>query len=154
MAIIRWSPFQEFTDLKREMDRLFDEFFGRRTRTQITEEKALPVTEIYSPPIDIYEKGGKIVVKAVIPGVKKEDVSVSFLENTLTIRGEKRREEEVKEEDYYHREQYYGSFSRTITLPLEVDPKGMKANYKDGVLEIILPKLKKTKSKEIEVEVL
>ena len=154
MTIIRWSPFQEFTDLRREMDRLFDEFCGRRTRTPIKGKKGLSVTEIFSPPIDIYEKGDKIVVKVVIPGVKKEDLIVSFLENTLTIRGEKRRDEEVKDEDCYHLEQHYGRFSRTITLPVEISPEGMKVNYKDGILEIILPRLKKAKSKEIKVEVL
>ncbi len=153
MAIIRWSPFQEFTDLKREMDQLFDEFFGRRT-SLTKAEKTFPATEIYFPPVDIYEKAEEIVIKAGIPGVKKEDINISFLENTLTIRGERRRDEEIKDEDYYHLEQHYGSFSRSITLPMKLNPEGMKANYKDGILEIILPKLKKTKPKEVKVEVL
>ena len=143
MAIIRWSPFQEFTDLRREMDCLFDEFFGQRTRTKTTEKKKFPAPEVYSPPVDIYEKAGKIIITVEIPGVKKEDINISFLEDTITISGERKRDEKVKGEDYYHLEQRYGSFSRTIALPVEVSPEGMKANHKDGIIEIILPQTQK-----------
>jgi len=152
MAIIKWSPFREFTDLKREMDSLFDEFFGRRA---LPSRRAKPsrASGVYFPPVDVYEKADEIVIKVGIPGVKKEDLEVSLLENTLTIKGQRSKDAEVREEDYYYLEQHYGSFSRSITFPVELDPEGMKASYKDGVLEIIIPKSKKEKPKEIEVRV-
>ncbi len=152
MAIIRWSPFREFNDLKREMDYLFDEFFGRRTSPSKA-EKTIPAAEIHFPPVDIYEKAAEIVIKAGIPGVKKEDIEVTFLKDTLTIRGERKRDRAVRDEDYYYLEHHYGSFSRSITLPVGLTPEGMKASYKDGILEIIIPKSEKEKPREIEVKV-
>ncbi|MBE9522959.1 MAG: Hsp20/alpha crystallin family protein [Proteobacteria bacterium] len=152
MAIIKWSPFKEFTDLKREMDSLFDEFFGRRT---LPSRRAKPsrASGVYFPPVDVYEKTDEIVIKVGIPGVKKEDLEVTLLENTLTVKGQRSKDAEVREGDYYYLEQHYGSFSRSITFPVELDPEGMKASYKDGVLEIIIPKSKKEKRREIEVRV-
>ncbi len=153
MEMVKWSPFQEFADLKREMDQIFDEFFGTRT-TMAQKKKFFPVPEGYFPPIDVYKKGEEIIIKAGIPGVNKENINISLLGNTLTIKGGKKKEEKIKNEDYYHVEQYYGSFSRSISLPVEVDPEGMKANYKDGILEVILPKLKKAGTRENKVEIL
>jgi len=142
MEITRWSPFHEFTDLRREMDKLFDEFFGRRTPPE-KKEKDFPAPKGYFPPIDIYKRGEDIVIKVGIPGVKKEDVNISILGNSLTIRGERRRDEEVKDEDFYHLEHNYGVFSRTITLPVGIAPEEMKAYYQDGILRVVLPRLKK-----------
>ena len=144
MTIIKWSPFREFTDLKREMDSLFDEFFGRKTLpTRVA--KPSSVSGIYFPPVDIYEKADEIVIKAGIPGVKKEDIEVTLKENTLTIKGERSRDSKVEEGDYHYLEQHYGSFSRSIAFPGELDPEGMKASYQDGVLEITIPKSKEKK---------
>lgn len=152
MAVIKWSPFREFTDLKREMDSLFDEFFGRRTVPSRTARPS-PAPGTYFPPVDIYERADEIVVEAGIPGVKKEDIEVTFLENTLTIKGQRSRDTEVREEGYHYSEQHYGSFSRSITFPIELNAEGMRARYQDGVLEIIIPKTKKEEPRRIEIEV-
>jgi len=152
VAIIKWSPFKEFTDLQREMDSLFDEFFGRRALPSRI-AKPSRASGVYFPPVDVYEKADEMVIKVGIPGVKKEDVEVSLLENTLTIKGQRSKDTDVREEDYYYLEQHYGSFSRSITFPVELDPEDMKASYKDGVLEIIIPKSKKEKPKQIEIRV-
>jgi HSP20 family protein len=151
MAIIKWSPFREFTDLKREMDSLFDEFFRRRAVPSRLAKPSL-ASGLYFPPVDIYERADEIVVKAGIPGVNKEDIEVTFRENTLTIKGERGRDTDVREEDYHFSEQQYGSFSRSITFPEGLDPEGMKASYKDGILEIVIPKSKKKEPRQIEVK--
>ena len=150
MAIIRWSPLREFTDLKREMDYLFNEFFGRRTSPSKA-GKISPTSDISFPLVDIYQKADEIVIKAGIPGVEKEDIEITFLENTLTIKGERKRDREVRDEDYYYLEHHYGSFSRSITLPVGLSPEDMKASYENGILEIIIPKSKKEEPRRIEV---
>jgi HSP20 family protein len=151
MAIIKWSPFREFTDLRREMDYLFDEFFGRKTSPS-KPGKVFPAAEVYFPLVDIYKRADEVVIKAAIPGVKKEDIEITFLENTLTLRGERKRDYTVRDEDYYYLEQHFGSFSRSISLPAGLSAEGMKASYKDGILEIIIPKAKKEKPRKIEVQ--
>jgi len=152
MAIIRWSPLREFTDLKREMDYLFNEFFGRRTSPSKA-GRISPASDISFPLVDIYQKADEIVIKAGIPGVEKEDIEITFLENTLTIKGERKRDREVRDEDYYYLEHHYGSFSRSITLPVGLSPEDMKTSYKNGILEIIIPKSKKEEPRRIEVRV-
>jgi len=147
MAIVRWEPFAGVGSLKREMDRLFDDFLGLRRGS--AEDSGLAWA--FAPAVDIYEKGDEIVVKANIPGVNKDDIKVSVVGNTLTIRGEKKQEEEVKEENYYCLERASGAFSRTITLPNDVEGEKTKANYKDGVLELRIPKHERAKAKEIKI---
>ncbi len=153
MEIIRWSPFREFTDLRREMDQIFNEFFERRV-PPAKKERIASETAGHFLPLDIYEKDEDIIIKAGIPGVNKEDLLISLLGNTLTIRGERKRDDEVKYENYYHLEQYYGSISRSVAIPVEVDPEGMASRYQDGILTVILPKVKKRRSGEIKVRVL
>jgi len=85
---------------------------------------------------------------------QKEDINISILGNSLTIRGERRRDEEVKDEDFYHLEHHYGVFSRTITLPVGIAPEEMKAYHQDGILMVVLPRLKKVGACEVKVEVL
>jgi HSP20 family protein len=152
MDITRWTPFREFTDLKREMDCLFDEFFGRRTLPSKA-RKVFPTSESYFPLVDIYEKADEIVIKAGVPGVEKDDIEITFQENTLTIKGERKRDSEVRDEDYYYSEQRYGIFSRSIALPGGLSPEDMKASYKNGILEIAIPKSEKREPRRIEVQV-
>lgn len=152
MDIIRWSPFREFRDLKREMDSLFDEFFGRRTAPSRA-ERIFPATESHFPLVDIYEKADEIVIKAGVPGVERGDIEITFLEDTLTIRGERKRDREVRDEDYYYMEQHYGSFSRSIALPPGLNAEDMKASYKNGILEIVIPRSKREERRKIEVQV-
>jgi HSP20 family protein len=109
--------------------------------------------EEISPSVDMFDKKDEIVVKAEIPGVEKENISISLSDNMLTIKGEMKKEEEVKEEDYYYSERSYGSFSRSLNLPAKVQAEKIKASFKNGILEIHLPKAEEAKPKEIKVEV-
>jgi len=112
----------------------------------------LPVEEIgWMPAVDVLEKDDKFVVKAELPGMKEEDINVSVVGDTLTIKGEKKTETEVKEEDYYRCERAYGSFYRSIPLPSTVDSAKIEASYEDGVLEVTLPKAPEVKPKKIAV---
>jgi HSP20 family protein len=103
------------------------------------------------PAIDVFEKDDKFVVKAELPGMKEEDIDVSVVGDTLTIKGEKKTETEVKEEDYYRCERSYGSFVRSIPLPSTVNADKIEANYEGGVLEVSLPKVAKVKPKKVKV---
>ena len=103
------------------------------------------------PAVDVFEKEDKFVVKAELPGIKEEDIHVSVVGDTLSIRGEKKTETEVKEEDYYRSERSYGSFCRSIPLPSNVDANKIEASFEDGVLEVALPKSTKVKPKRIAV---
>jgi len=105
------------------------------------------------PGIEMYDRKNDIVVKVEIPGVDKKDIDLTITENNLTIKGEVMREEEVREEDCYASELTYGSFARSIPLPVEVDSTKATATYRNGILEIVLPKKEEAKPREIKVEV-
>ena len=105
----------------------------------------------WAPAIEVFEKEDKFVVKAEIPGMKEEDIDISVVGDTLTIKGERKAESEVKEDDYYCCERSYGSFSRSIAVPSNVDAKKIEASYEDGVLEVSLPKAPEVKPKKIAV---
>jgi HSP20 family protein len=115
-------------------------------------EEALPLME-WAPPCDIYETDREIVVKAELPGLKKEDVLVSVENNVLTIRGERKFAEEVKRENFHRVERSYGEFLRSFTLPAYVDANKTLAEFKDGLLTVTLPKREEAKPKQIEVKV-
>jgi len=105
------------------------------------------------PALEIVEEKDDIVIKAELPGMKKEDVEVQLADNLLTIKGEKKQEEEKKEKGYYYCERSFGSFERSIEIPREVQTEKGRANFKDGVLEIRLPKTEAAKKKEIKLKV-
>jgi len=148
-AMRRWYP----RDIWDEMDRMWREAWGESSspvgwwRRPLIEEKG------WLPAVDMLEKEDKLIIKAELPGVSKDDVSISVSDNVLTIKGEKKTEEEVKEEDYYCCERAVGSFYRAITLPANVDADKISATFKDGVMEITVPKVEEAKPKEIEVKV-
>jgi HSP20 family protein len=150
MSIVKWSPLKELEEMRKDMDRLFEDFFApvRRRRGWIRPEVGVVV-----PNIEMYDRKNEIVVKAELPGVKKEDIDLTITKDSLTMKGEVKKEEEIKEEDYYACERSYGSFTRTIALPVEVDSEKAKASFKNGVLEIVLPKREEAKPKEIKIEV-
>jgi len=142
--LVVWRPFQE---LRKEVDRLFNEFFSRPVLPEKFEWFE------WTPAVDVSETEDSIVVKADLPGVKPEEIEINISDNILTIRGEKKREEEEKKENFYRVERYYGSFMRAIQLPTEVDVEKVKATYKDGVLKVVLPKkVEPKKSIKVEVE--
>ncbi len=143
--IARWDPFKELTSLREDMERLFNSFFERYPR-----EKA---EGFWSPPLDVEETENEFVIKAELPGMKKEDIKVSLSGDTLTISGEKKKEAEEKGKTYYRMERSYGKFQRTITLPAEVEMDKAKASYQNGVLTLNLPKSEVARPREIPIQV-
>ncbi len=141
-----WDPFTDVWDLRNEMDRVMDTFFGGHPT------KAA-VTGVWQPAVDIYEEKDHYTVKAELPGVKSGDIKVSLTDNTLTLSGERKTEHEEKHEGYHRFERSYGKFSRSFRLPSEVNADKVKAKHKDGVLEVEIPKSEKAKAKKIEINV-
>jgi len=144
--ITRWDPFKEISSLREEIDRLFDSFFGRRSL--ISERES-----VFTPAVDVEETESSFIIRAEVPGMKKEDIKVTIDENGLTISGERKREKEEKGKTYHRVEISYGKFKRYIPFPKEVEPDKAKAKCKDGILEIEVPKSEKAKPKEIEIKV-
>jgi len=114
--------------------------------------RGVDVEEV-SPSMDIFEEGDKIVVKAEIPGMKKEDIEVTVTDHTMRISGEKKREDKVEKKNYYWEERSYGSFSRSFQLPSEVQTDKVEAKFKDGILEVRIPKTEEAKKKEKKISI-
>jgi HSP20 family protein len=142
------DPFQTIGKLQDEMNHLFN-----LSLPAFSGKSAGLLEGMWSPAIDIYDTKDQIIVKADLPGMKKEDIEVTLHDNTLILRGEKKNDQETKEEDYVRTERFYGSFHRAFTLSSPVDAAQVKANYKNGVLEIMLPKKEEAKPKQINVNV-
>lgn len=153
MSVVKWSPMKELEDMRRDMERLFEDFIEPLPRRRRRWWGKPAEGGMIVPGIEMYDRKNDIVVKVEVPGVDKKDIDLTITENNLTIKGEVRREEEVKEEDCYAAELSYGSFARSIPLPVEVDSTKARATYKNGILEIVLPKKEEAKPKEIKVEV-
>lgn len=139
-----------FEDIDRWMDRMFDEVWGRGWMRPMRWERAL--TELAAPHVDIVDRDEDVLVRAEVPGVKKEDLEVTISGNLLTIKGEAKREEKEEKGDYYRAETVHGEFSRTLTLPATVDESKAKAALKDGVLELTLPKTEQAKRRTIKID--
>jgi len=134
LALVPWNPFKDSDGIGRELSSFFDfpsKFFGG----------------LSSPRVDVYQTDNDVIVKAEIPGVSKDDLNLYIDENTLRVTGQTKREKELKDENAYRTERYYGSFSRTIPLPVEVKSEQAKAEYKDGILSVTVPKVEPSKSK-------
>jgi len=144
--LIPWRPFRELE----EMERGFNDLFSWPTLPAIW--RRIPTMEMgWAPAIDVFEKDDRFVVKAELPGMEEKDIDVSVVGNRLIIKGEREAESEVEKEDYYYSERSYGSFSRSIDIPSDVDAKKIEANYEDGVLEVTLPKTPSVKPKKVSV---
>jgi len=136
--------------LQNRLNRLFDETFGPfATQTPDSEE----AFTVWTPLCDIYETDKNIVIKMEIPEVKKENISVAFDNNVLTISGERRAEEQEKRQSYHRQERIYGQFLRSFTLPPFVETKNIAAEFKEGMLLVTLPKVEEAKAKQIQVKV-
>jgi len=146
MAVIKWDPFRDLNILQDRMNRLFEDT-GRGIRRG--EEPA--ATTIWSPAVDIYETEGEIVVQAELPGMDRKDISLNLENNVLTIRGDRQFKKETKEDNYHRIERSYGGFSRSFSIPTSVDEDKIRADYKDGVLRIALPKKEQAKPKQIQI---
>jgi HSP20 family protein len=150
MALKRWEPAR---GMEKFFEDVFEESFPSRFIKRFPRFKWMTEVETVWPAVDMYDKADEIVVKAEVPGIDKKNIKISVSGNTLTIKGEMKKEEEVKEEDYYFSERSYGSFSRSLTLPAKVVESKISAEFKDGILEVCLPKAAESKPKEIKVEV-
>jgi len=138
-----WTPFNRLATLRDEMDRLFG----------LTTPRDFNLFNGWSPALDIYQDKDDVVVKVELPGIKKEEISISMHEGMLSISGERKIEGKAAEGDTFRRERFYGKFHRTMALPAAVDANKVKAAYKDGVLTVTLPKAEEAKPKQIEVTV-
>lgn len=149
MAIKRWTP----KNMEKFFHEMFEEPMPERFLRRFPSLGWMKGFEEVSPAVDMYDNKEEIVVKAEVPGIDKENIKISVSDSTLTIRGEMKKEEETKEEDYYYSERSYGSFMRSLNLPAKVVENKIKAEIKDGILEIHLPKAQEAKPKEIKVDV-
>ena len=149
MAIVRWlDPFRDLAAIQDRMNQIFEDALARsRGRDEGLR------TGMWTPAVDIYENDEFVVVKAELPGVEKDRISVEVKEGILTLRGERGFDRELKEESYHRIERAYGSFQRSFSLPVSVDQEKVTARFQDGVLEVKLPKKDQEKPKQIEVDV-
>ena len=140
------SPFDE-------MDRMFDDFFGRRWLQPLRWERPLAAElSTLTPKVDVIDRDAEVLVRVEVPGVRKEDIEVQVSGNMLTVRGETRHEEKEEKGDYHRAEIMRGAFVRTVTLPAEVDDARAKAALKEGVLELTLPKIEKSRRRSIKID--
>ncbi|NMA67614.1 MAG: Hsp20/alpha crystallin family protein [Clostridiaceae bacterium] len=140
MNLIPWNPFREMDNIMNDMSSFLERLpfdFGRLT----------------GPRIDVYQTEKDVVIKAEIPGVSKEDLNVFIDENSIRLSGQTKRDEEFKDDNIYRSERYYGSFSRTIPLPVEVKSDKANADYKDGILKITVPKAEPGKMKGRRIDI-
>lgn len=144
-TILRWEPFRNLSSLQEQVNQLFESNFpSRGSESTLT---------AWAPAVDVYETENELVIKADLPDVSEKDLDVRVENNMLTIHGERKFEQRVKEENYLRMERSYGSFSRSFSLPNSVNTEAIKAEYKDGVLNITLPKRAESKPKQVKVAV-
>ncbi|MDY7038983.1 MAG: Hsp20/alpha crystallin family protein [Thermodesulfobacteriota bacterium] len=146
MELMPWRPFGTLGTLRREMDDIWDRFFGETSLAKTMKGE-------WNPSVDISETKDNFVVKAELPGLDAKDVNVSISGNILTVKGEKKKEEEEKDEHHHYVERYYGSFQRSFQLPANVKTDKIDANFHNGVLKVVLPKTEEARKKEIEIKV-
>jgi HSP20 family protein len=147
MNLVRWDPYRELEEMTNRLNRLF----GRAATTTTGNE--MMVQTDWTPSVDISETDEEFQIKAEPPGVKQDDVNVTLENGILTLQGERKQEREEKDLKFHRSERFYGQFVRSFTLPDLVDDAKVKAEYKDGVLNLRLPKSEKAKLKAIEVKV-
>jgi len=148
--LARWEPFRDLATLQDRIDRLFEDTLGR-ARGGFGDEAFEGAR--WAPAVDILEKPNELVLRADLPGIDPKEVEISVENNTLTLRGERKFESDVKEDDFRRVERIYGSFVRSFSLPRAVDADQVEAEYRNGVLEVKLPKRPEAKPKQIKVAV-
>ena len=147
MAIVRWDPARELVAMQDRLNRYFEDF-GRRPEDDVMTRGD------WMPAVDIFQSdASEVVLKAELPGLKREDIDVQVENNTLTIKGQRRQDSEVKKEHYHRVERCYGAFSRSFSLPNTIDSTKVRAEYHDGVLTVTLPMREESKPRQIQVAV-
>jgi HSP20 family protein len=148
MALIRWEPAREISSIQNEMNRLFNTFFDTPTANGGTSP-----ARRWVPAMDLVEAENEFVLKADLPGLSEENVSIEVEDNVLTISGERKAEHEERKEAYYRVERAFGRFSRSLTLPEGIDPEAVKASFEHGVLEVRVPKPEAKKPRKVAISV-
>lgn len=149
MALIRWDPTRELTSLQSEMNRLFTSFFDEPTQTGGNGG----AMRRWIPAMDLVETDEHFVLRADLPGLGEDDVSIEMEDNVLTVSGERKAEHEDRKEGYYRVERAYGSFARSLTLPEGVDADAVAASFDKGVLEVRIPKPEERKPRKVAISV-
>lgn len=141
MALVHWDPARELASMEVDrLNRMFSDFYGEA------------FSRNWVPPVDIFEnENHDLVMKAELPAMKREDIGITFENNVLTIRGERKVESETRRESFQRMERQYGTFSRSFTLPATIDAARISASYKDGVLTVTLPQSEDARPKQITV---
>ena len=134
MTLVRWDTFRDLMELRQRMTSGLEDAYGT-----------------WAPPVDIFEQGDNLVIRAEVPGMEKDDVDISIENNTLVLRGERKREANFEGKDAYRLERSFGVFTRSFALPKTVDSARITASYKNGVLELTLPKAEEAKQRRIEI---
>ena len=148
-SLVRWDPFRELDELQKRLSTLFGRAPVKKNGEQ---EEALTVAE-WAPLVDIAEDNNAYVITAELPGLKKEEIKVGVQDDVLTISGERKYEKEEKDKKFHRVERAYGNFSRRFTIPANSDGENVSAEFKDGILQVHLPKTERVKPKQIEVKV-
>ena len=146
MKMMRWDPFDEMGTLGRSMERLFDDFFTRRPDRE-------PAMLEWEPAIEMFETDQDVVVRAALPNIDPKQIDITVTGDAITLKGESKHEEEHTGRNYVRREFRHGSFSRTLPLPTEVKSAEAKATYKDGVLEVRIPKSERVTPRAVKVQI-
>lgn len=145
-TLATWPTFGRLSELRNEIDRLFESPFGELAGTS-------QLLSGWTPALDVYEEKDNYVLKAELPGMKKEDIEVSFHDGSLSLSGERKSETKHEDAEVYRAERFFGRFQRTVSLPAAVAADKIKAAYKDGVLTVTLPKTEEAKPKQIDVSI-
>jgi len=147
------SPLRRVASLRDDVDSLFKLAFGHLADPKLENGQGLQLLEGWFPPVDVYEDKDNLLVKAELPGMRKEDVEIAFHNGYLTLSGERKQEQKHEDAETYRSERWLGRFHRTISLPCRVEADKIKATYNEGVLTVTLPKAEEAKAKQIPITV-
>ncbi len=142
-ALTRFDAFRDLLSMQDHVNRMFGDSLSRFTGGE--------AVGTWYPPVDISEEVDRVVLRAEIPGVSRDDIDINVENGTITLRGEKKHEKQIDRENAYRVERFYGTFSRSFVLPTTINAEAIKATYKDGVLEVILPKAEEARPRKIQV---
>jgi HSP20 family protein len=146
MQLVKFSPVRDMFSFRNRINHIFDDVFYPINRDEVEFSMGS-----WNPVVDVYDNDDSIVIKAELPGIDKEGIEIDVKDRVLTLKGERSSESEVKDDNYYRRERSFGKFERAFTLPADVDPDKIKADYKDGVLKIDIPKPEEKKPRQITI---
>lgn len=150
-SIVRFDPFRELDRLQSEVNRIFEGYANTGDRPANGNGNTYSMSRVWSPSVDVAENENEIVLRAELPGMKQDDIDIELTGDTLTLRGERKFENEERKDNFVRVERSYGRFQRAFTLGVPVEHDKVRASYRDGVLEIVLPKSEATKPRKVQV---